>query len=110
MGWGLGSMTSGWGYGTSYYNPYYVQACGDAVVPYDYSQPVVVNNYVSSDAESGDAPRRPIEQTPESDQATKLFDEGLAQFKSGNYQTALGNFDAALRSCRAIRSCMRCGH
>ena len=97
VGWGLGSMTSGWGYGTSYYNPYYVQPVATAVVPYNYSQPVVVNNYVSSDAESGDAVAQADQQTPESDQATKLFDDGLAQFKSGDYQAALGNFDAALQ-------------
>src|SRR5690606_12393795 len=42
VGWGLGSITSGWGYVTSYYNPYYVQA---AAVPYDCSRPVVVNTY-----------------------------------------------------------------
>jgi tetratricopeptide (TPR) repeat protein len=97
VGWGLGSMTSGWGYGTSFYNPYYVQPVSTVVVPYDYSQPVVVNNYVSSDAESGDAIAQAEQQTPESDQATKLFDEGLVQFKSGDYRSALGNFDAALQ-------------
>ena len=90
-------MTSGWGYGTSFYNPYYVQPVSTVVVPYDYSQPVVVNNYVSSDAESGDAIAQAEQQTPESDQATKLFDEGLVQFKSGDYRSALGNFDAALQ-------------
>jgi tetratricopeptide (TPR) repeat protein len=97
VGWGLGSLTSGWGYGTGYYNPYYSQPVAAATVPYDYSQPVVVNNYVNSDAESGDATAQAAQETPESEQATKLFDQGLAQFKSGDYRTALGNFDAALQ-------------
>lgn len=97
VGWGLGAMTSGWGYGTSYYNPYCVQPVATVVVAYDYSLPVVVNNYVSSDAESGDAIAQADQQTPESEQATKLFDDGLSQFKSGDYQAALGNFDAALQ-------------
>ena len=97
VGWGLGAMTSGWGYGTSYYNPYCVQPVATVVVAYDYSLPVVVNNYVSSDAESGDAIAQADQQTPESEQATKLFDDGLSQFKSGDYQSALANFDAALQ-------------
>lgn len=96
VGWGLGAMTSGWGYGTSYYNPYYVQPVVTTTIPYDYSQPVVVNNYVSSDAESGDAIAQAEQESPASDQAMKLFDDGLSQFKSGDYQAALGNFDAAL--------------
>jgi hypothetical protein len=90
--WGLGPMTNDWGIGTEYYNPY----SGDPA-PYDYSQPVVVNNYVSSDAESGDATAQAVEQTPESEQAIKLFDAGLTQFKSGDYQAALRNFDTALQ-------------
>ena len=97
VGWGLGSMTNGWGIGTAYYNPYVVAPESAATVPYDYSQSVVVNNYVSSDADSGDAPAQAVEQTPEADQAVKLFDEGLAQFKSGDYRAALRNFDTALQ-------------
>jgi tetratricopeptide (TPR) repeat protein len=96
VGWGLGSLTSGWGYGTSYYNPYYAEA---ASVPYDYSQPVVVNNYAPTDTtattDASAAPPEPAPDSPEA-QATKLFDAGLAQFKSGDYRGALANFDAAL--------------
>ncbi|MCE9552725.1 MAG: tetratricopeptide repeat protein [Planctomycetes bacterium] len=97
VGWGLGSMTSGWGYGTGYYNPYYVQPVAATTVPYDYSQPVVVNNYVNSNAESGDATAQTVEQTPESAKAVAFFDSGLAQFKSGDYRAALRNFDMALQ-------------
>ena len=93
VGWGLGAWTTGWGYGSAYYNPYYVSG---ASAPYDYSQPVVVNNYVSSDAASGDATAQPAQESPDSEQATKLFDEGLAQFKSADYRGALAKFDAAL--------------
>jgi tetratricopeptide (TPR) repeat protein len=97
VGWGLGSLTSGWGYGTSYYNPYYSQPVAAATAPYDYSQPVVVNNYVSSDAPVDGAPAEPAPETTESQQATKLFDEGLALFKAGDYRGALAKFDAALQ-------------
>jgi hypothetical protein len=83
VGWGLGSWTSGWGYGSGYYNPYY-SAPVDTVastVPYDYSQPVVVNNYVSSDADGGAATAATAE-AQQPDPAVKIFDDGLALFKS----------------------------
>jgi tetratricopeptide (TPR) repeat protein len=96
VGWGLGSLTSGWGYGTSYYNPYYTQPVAAATAPYDYSQPVVVNNYAAADAAEGDAVAQAPQETPATEQATKLFDEGLAQFKADDYRGALAKFDAAL--------------
>jgi tetratricopeptide (TPR) repeat protein len=96
VGWGLGSLTSGWGYGTSYYNPYYTQPVAAVAAPYDYSQPVVVNNYAAAEAAEGDAVTQVPPETPATEQATKLFDEGLAQFKAGDYRGALANFDAAL--------------
>ncbi len=94
VGWGLGSWTSGWGYGAGYYNPYYVAG---ASAPYDYSQPVVVNNYVNSDADTSGAATQATPESTASEQATRLFDEGLAQFKSGDYRGALAKFDAALQ-------------
>lgn len=73
------------------------QSVAAATVPYDYSQPVVVNNYVSSDANAdGDATEAPPE-SPATTQATTLFDAGLAQFKSGDYRGALTKFDSALQ-------------
>lgn len=95
VGWGLGSWTSGWGYGSSYYNPYYTDTVAAASVPYDYSQPVVVNNYITEDATG--APVEPPAPTAAEEQATQLFDAGLAQFKQGDYKGALSNFDAALQ-------------
>jgi tetratricopeptide (TPR) repeat protein len=90
-------MTSGWGYGSSYYNPYYSDPVGAATAPYDYSQPVVVNNYVSSDADGGDpSAQAAAEESPATQQATKLFDEGLVRFKAGQYPAALTRFDSAL--------------
>ena len=91
VGWGLGALTSAWGYGTEYYNPYYAESA-----PYDYSQPVVVNNYVSSDAHAAGASAETAAESPETEQATKLFDEGLALFKASDYRGALAKFDAAL--------------
>jgi hypothetical protein len=50
--WGLGS--SSLGYATSYANPYYgaETATVASASPYDYSQPIVVNNYITSDGGS----------------------------------------------------------
>jgi tetratricopeptide (TPR) repeat protein len=96
VGWGLGAWTSGWGYGGGYYNPYYVSAAG---VPYDYSQPVVVNNYVNSmedPALASDPNAPPPAENPAVLDATALFDQGLALFKKSDYQSALNKFDAAL--------------
>lgn len=99
VGWGLGSWTSGWGYGAAFYNPYFVQPAVASSVPFDYSQPVVVNNYVSSDvnAEGGAADAQATAESTATAEANQLFEEGLAQFKSGAYQQALTKFDAALR-------------
>lgn len=90
-------MTSSWGYGSSYSNPYYTEPVAAASAPYDYSQPVVVNNYVSSDEDPNAAAAPVAQETPATEQATQLFDAGLAQFKAGDYRGALGNFDAALK-------------
>ncbi len=92
VGWGLGS----WYGGGAYYNPYYVAGTAPA---YDYSQPVVVNNYVASDADAtGGATTTAQAQPPPADQqAVGQFNAGLASFKSSNYQQALTQFDAALR-------------
>jgi tetratricopeptide (TPR) repeat protein len=87
--WGLGSL-AGWGYGTSYYNPYYIAA---ATPVYNYSQPVVVQNYYTTDdtgAQVAAAPQATAAQL-------QPFDDGLAKFKAGDYLSALQKFDQALR-------------
>jgi tetratricopeptide (TPR) repeat protein len=91
VGWGLASWTNGWGYGTNYYNPYDVQG---ASMPYDYSQPVVINNYVSSD-DGGNATAPAVVQP--SQQGLDQFDQGLKLFKQKDYKSALASFDAALK-------------
>jgi len=102
-GWGLGALTSGWGYGSAYSNPYYTESVVASSAPYDYSQPVVVNNYAYSDTDvaAPDAQPAPVAQAApapsDSDQATALFDEGLALFKANNYREALAKFDVALQ-------------
>lgn len=90
VGWGLG-------YGSSYYNPYYAEPVVAQAMPYDYSQPVVVNNYVSSDADAQGGEAQVPQSTPEEQQALSSFDEGLAQFKAGNYTQALSNLNSALK-------------
>jgi tetratricopeptide (TPR) repeat protein len=71
-------------------------------VPYDYSQPVAVTVYsaYAAPAEAAPAEAAPTEAAPETtaaQQATALFDAGLAQFKSGDYTGALVQFDTALK-------------
>ncbi len=97
-GWGLASWTSGWGYGSGYYNPYYVQPAVATAVPYDYSQPIIITNYVMPDSSvtEGDAADQSTAEPTASEEATQAFDEGLALFRSGDYKAALVRFDAAL--------------
>lgn len=96
VGWGLGS----WYGGGSYYNPYYYSA--EATVPYDYSQPVVVTNYVTADTSQAAQPAAfsvPAASAPPppNEAALAQFDQGLADFKARNYSEALSRFDAALK-------------
>jgi hypothetical protein len=97
VGWGLGALTSGWGYGSDYSNPYYSEPVAGASVPYDYSQPVVVNNYVAADGDTTGDNTQVAQETPAAEQGLKLFDDGLALFKAGDYRKALTNFNAALQ-------------
>ncbi len=80
---------------TNYYNPYVVVQNNVAQpAPYDYSQPVVVNNYVVADAQGDAAYREP---TTAEERARQIFDEGLELFKKGNYVQALTRFNQTLK-------------
>jgi hypothetical protein len=112
--WGLASTVSNWGlgygwmgYGTGgYVNPYYssIPATVVATSPYDYSQPVVVNNYVTNDGDLtnssdvqggvGGTSSASATTTSPSDQTV---DDALAAFKAGDYAAALSGFDKALK-------------
>jgi tetratricopeptide (TPR) repeat protein len=84
---------------SSYYNPYYAEPLIAQSMPYDYSQPVVVNNYVSSNADTDVPVGEPqaAQPTPSQTQALSSFDEGLAKFKDGQYIPALSEFNASLK-------------
>ena len=111
--WGLASTVSNWGlgygwlgYGSgAYVNPYYASIPATVVAssPYDYSQPVVVNNYyVTNDgdptnataAQAGVGSTAPAPATSTTDAAV---DDALAKFKAGDYAAALTGFDKALK-------------
>ena len=102
--WGLASTLGswGWGYGGGYVNPYYsaVPAAIVASSPYDYAQPVVVNNYVTNDGDLTDA------STVQGGTATSesaaspsdaAFDAALSSFKQGDYAAALAGCDKAVK-------------
>ena len=104
VGWGLGSLANS--YYTPYVNPYYVAVpTVTTSVPYDYSQPVVINNYITPDTSSASVSPSAIAAAPaSSDAATQdtspsvvQFDQGLANFKRQDYQGALKAFDSALK-------------
>jgi tetratricopeptide (TPR) repeat protein len=72
-GWGLGRMAYSSGY-YSYNNPYYASSGGG----YNYSQPIAV---AYADAPSD----------------TTQFDDAVAQFKAGDYESALTTIDSAIQ-------------
>lgn len=106
--WGLGYGSFGYaamGYpGGAYVNPYYsgMTSAVVAASPYDYSQPVVVNNYITSDDDltnSTDATggTATAEAAPANSEANRVFDEALAKFKAGDYAAALSGCDKAVK-------------
>ena len=105
--WGLASTLGswGWGYGGGgYVNPYYsaIPAAVVASTPYDYSQPVVVNNYVTNDGDLTDASTveggtATAESTPAPSPSDAAFDAALASFKQGDYAAALAGCDKAVK-------------
>ena len=105
VGWGLGAYTTSLSPQYVYVNPYYTTpvVVTSSSAPYDYSQPVVINNYVDSQSSSepvvspaGAAP--PSAETPKTDStaATAKFDEGLAAFRAQDYAGALESFNQSL--------------
>ncbi len=91
-------MTNGWGYNnTAYYNPYYAVPAIAQSMPYDYSQPIVVNNYVSATADVPGTEPQVAQSTPQQEQALSSFDQGLAKFKAAQYVAALSDFNATLK-------------
>ncbi len=101
--WGIASSLSNWGlgYGSlgyaggSYVNPYYASMPAAVVesVPYDYSQPIVVNSYAAPESTDG-APAQPQAAAP----ANSLVDDALANFRSGSYVAALAGLDKAVKA------------
>jgi tetratricopeptide (TPR) repeat protein len=98
-GWGLNSLFASAARPVVYANPYYVEPAITAASPWDYSQPVVVNNYLNSTADGGAAggvqTAAGINEPPAA--ALTNLDRGLERFRAGSYSAALSSFDAALR-------------
>lgn len=93
--WGLGYASLG--YGGGYVNPYYatIPAQVAAVSPYDYSQPIIVNNYLPAEGdESSEATTQSGSDRSETD---ALVDKSLASFKAGDYASAIAGLDRALK-------------
>lgn len=102
VGWGLGSWTNSWFGSSAYINPYYTQPVVVAtqqsyVTPYDYSQPVVVNNYVNADANSDGSSADAAATSNQQNESLTKIDSGLERFKAGSYREALSYFDAAVK-------------
>ena len=100
--WGVASALTNWGLGygafgyagNAYVNPYYstMPAAAVAASPYDYSQPIVVNNYLPADGTAAEAA------PPAASPGDAAVDAALEKFKAGDYVGALDGFDAALKA------------
>lgn len=111
--WGLASTCANWGLGYSclgygaggYVNPYYasIPATVVAASPYDYSQPIIVNNYVGKDGEAAGAGAVADESGTTAGEAAKpkadpVVDKALADFKNGEYDAAVAGLDRAVKA------------
>lgn len=91
-GWGLSNVYQS--YNTVYVNPYYVPIATSrpASIAFDYSQPIVINNYQASDAIDNSARSNDKEA-----QALQRFDEALEAFQGGKYPLANQLLKEAIR-------------
>jgi hypothetical protein len=96
VGWGLNSWLTGWGTNVVFYNPYVVQPIAGQSVPFDFSQPVVVNNFMTSETSGSES----VAKNTTADSANQLgldaFNRGLAKFKEASFRDALSEFNLAL--------------
>jgi tetratricopeptide (TPR) repeat protein len=88
--WGLNSIANTFGY-SSYSNPFYVppSVVVEGPQPTNYSQPII--NVVQALPESGQEP------PPMPETAAQAFDTAMAEFKRGNYRTALEKTEQAMK-------------
>jgi tetratricopeptide (TPR) repeat protein len=86
VGWGLGGWNSTQ---IVYSNPYVVQS---TPLPFNYSQPVVINNTVNAEATAT------AEATAQNEAAMQQFDAGMASFKDAQFDQALASFTAAIKA------------
>jgi hypothetical protein len=100
--WGLGYGALGYG-AAGYVNPYYASMPATVVAasPYDYSQPIVVNNYIPAESSAQDAGSGQVEPAPAATATSSpgdvAVDAALAKFKAGDYSGALAGFDQGLK-------------
>ena len=106
--WGFSALTGSWGYGYNYgyVNPYYTTTVVATAPAYDYSQPIVINNYVESGDQNvaADAPSpAPAAQAPapaeSSDEQAgySLLDKARDAFERNDYKSALNLTEQAVR-------------
>ena len=91
-GWGLSNVYQS--YNTVYVNPYYVPIATSrpASIAFDYSQPIVINNYQASATNDNSARSNDREA-----EALQRFDEALEAFQGGKYPLANQLLKEAIR-------------
>lgn len=69
-------------------------------MPYDYSQPVVVNNYVEANSTSSGEEAQVDQSNAAQEQTFSAFDQGLAKFEAGQYVSALTDFNKSIKELK----------
>ncbi len=97
--WGFGTLSNAWGYNYyyGYVNPYYTAPVA-AVATYDYSQPIVINTYVSPDESDSPNAKPPAPMESASEQAAyRLFDQAREAFRRADFRGAQRLVEQALK-------------
>jgi predicted Zn-dependent protease len=101
VGWGLNSVLTGWGTNVAFFNPYVVQPVVGQTVPFDFSQPVVVNNFIPAESSGTVAGTESVAQAQPANTDNQLgldaFNRGLEKFKAARFQDALAELNTALK-------------
>lgn len=93
--WGVNRLAYGFGY-WGYSNPYYASGSSGG---YDYSQPLVIYNEVTTtDTTSAAADPSAVAAAQPTDEGLAAFNDSRAAFHAGNYQQALDLLDTTLKT------------
>ena len=96
--WGLNALSRSWGFGYhyGYVNPY-LPAVAVVAPAFDYSQPIVINNYLPAAGQDAATPPAAPAESSDEQAGYALFDRGRDAFLRGEYEQALQLTEQAIQ-------------